>query len=180
MNVVEDTQLSDAFDNNDLMSFTPVASLVHERLGMEGNDTLNKGNTASLRLRTQDSNGLSSQPPQKRARHSDELKNIAFDTMDSQSENNMDSACDYQNQSESSFANVDESVEKVGTHEFEIIDEVAADEEELEEEVEQDSDESLDDTELYALLEEGITKDSISHSERPIEREKVVLVGMYT
>ena len=174
MNVVEDTQLSDAFDNNDLMSFTPVASLVHERLGMEGNDTLNK------RLRTQDSNGLSSQPPQKRARHSDELKNIAVDTMDSQSENNMDSACDYQNQSESSFANVDESVEKVGTHEFEIIDEVAADEEELEEEVEQDSDESLDDTELYALLEEGITKDSISHSERLIEREKVVLVGMYT
>lgn len=180
LNVVEDAQLSDAFDDNDLMSFTPVASLVHERLGMEGNDTLSKGNTASLRFRTQDSDDLTSQPPQKRARHSDELKNVSVDVcMDNQSEKDMDTASEYQNQTESSFANVDGSVEKVGTHEFEIIDEVVADEEELEEEGEQDSDESLDDTELYALLEEGITKDSISHSERPIEREKVVLVGMY-
>ena len=173
MNVEEDAQLSDSFDD-DLVSFTPVASLVHE-----GNDTLSKGNTASQRLRAHENDGLSSEPPQKRVRHSDVLKNITTKvSMDNQSENDLDSASAYQNHSESPFANVDESVEKVGTHEFEIIDEVAADDDELEE-GEQDSDESLDDTELYALLEEGITKDSISHSVRPIEREKVVLVGMY-
>lgn len=70
----------------------------------------------------------------------------------------------------------EERMEKYGTHEFEIIDEVAADDDGKEEN-EQDSDDSLDDSELYALLEEGITKDSISGLQKPIEREKVVLVG---
>ncbi|PVD31708.1 hypothetical protein C0Q70_07126 [Pomacea canaliculata] len=69
----------------------------------------------------------------------------------------------------------EERMEKYGTHEFEIIDEVAADDDGKEEN-EQDSDDSLDDSELYALLEEGITKDSISGLQKPIEREKVVLV----
>jgi hypothetical protein len=65
-------------------------------------------------------------------------------------------------------------------HEFEIIDEVVADEDDLDDQggEGQDSDDSLDDTELYAMLEEGINKDSIAA--RPIEREKVVLVGMYS
>lgn len=68
----------------------------------------------------------------------------------------------------------EETADGIHTHEFEIIDEVNDDGKETEQEP--DSEDSLEDSELYALLEEGITKDSITNSGKPIEREKVVLV----
>lgn len=130
--------------------------------------------------------GLSG-PPEKRVRFSEpsgdgnDGAECGFSgLLDRQAENG--SAIPYNNplqqSSDMALDDGDLDMDKAGTHEFEIIDEVVMDEDEQDEPGDQDSDESLDDSELYAMLEEGITKDTIANSEsdRPIEREKVVLV----
>lgn len=176
MSAGKSTQPSGATRKEDPMSFTPLTSLVHERLDMERYDMFSKDSVTYVKEGA--SEEMSSEPPLKRARNSDRH----LESKDNPSEICADNQSDRdlgQAPADQSLFLSEENREDFGTHEFEIIDEVAADEEDQEEEGERDSDDSLDDTELYALLEEGITKDSISHSDRPIEREKVVLVGMY-
>ena len=161
----------------DTVSFTPVANQNNERLDLDSNDPHSKDNTESLPDQCE-SVSSDSEPPAKRARHEDAPSISTSEACVNNRENDVDSSDGRESFSHNSLA-LDDGAERIGTHEFEIIDEVAADEDDEYEEGDQDSDESLDDTELYALLEEGITKDTIANADRPIEREKVVLVGTY-
>lgn len=69
------------------------------------------------------------------------------------------------------------------THEFEIIDDIGLDDEGGDSNPEDLSDEDLDDSEIYAWLEEGIDRKALngdgSNEDGPIEREKVVLKGLF-
>lgn len=169
------TQQSDASSSDkESASLDPLANLNEKGLDMERSDAFDKDTWEDPEL---EEGEISSEPPCKRQKMLESGGAVcpfahqaesAPDADDDAGEDGADLDEDNQEQEDS------------GTHhEFEIIDEIAEGEDDQEEEGEGDSDDSLDDAELYALLEEGITKDSITPSDQPIEREKVVLVGMY-
>ncbi|KAK7499102.1 hypothetical protein BaRGS_00009649 [Batillaria attramentaria] len=177
-----DEKLQSSSSTGESKSSSPMASLLHKRLDLEADDVLDKHLTETTVHLVEDE---CQEPPIKRQRLSTQ-----FDVHGDQDDSALsgsgpipaDPVSDHslpnvmEGQSFDQLNESEENIDRVSTHEFEIIDEVVADEDGKEEEPDQDSEDSLEDSELYALLEEGITKDSITSSGKPIEREKVVLV----
>lgn len=188
-NMEEETNIFDPDSQpKTLMSLSPKTSLKHERLDFEANDV--RDDLLIRVSKVQHDVEVTEEPPQKRICLSptpDSLELFGGDSSDSSAlrndfrENSQNDGEQFPIIYESSIHSLSpEASERMDTtHEFEIIDEVVADDDGKEEESELISDDSFEDSELYALLEEGITKDSISRPEKPTEREKVVLVGKF-